>query len=32
MLQYTAVGMQNESRVALTRDDYWTDLRSSTTR
>ncbi len=27
-LQYTAVGIQNESHMALTIDDYWTDLRS----
>lgn len=26
MLQYTAVGIQNVSRMAITRDDYWTDL------
>jgi predicted amidohydrolase len=25
-LQYTAVGIQNESHMALTIDDYWTDL------
>jgi predicted amidohydrolase len=28
MLQYTAVGIQNESRMAVTRDDYWTDLKN----
>lgn len=26
MLQYTAVGLQNESRMATSRDDYWRDL------
>jgi len=26
MLQYTAVGIQNESRMAVTRDDYWADI------
>ena len=26
MLQYTAVGIQNISRMAVTRDDYWADL------
>jgi hypothetical protein len=25
-LQYTAVGIQNESHMAVTIDDYWTDL------
>ena len=25
-LQYTAVGIQNESHMAISRDDYWTDL------
>ena len=28
MLQYTAVGIQNESHMATSRDDYWTDLKS----
>jgi predicted amidohydrolase len=28
MLQYTAVGIQNESHMAVTREDYWTDLRN----
>jgi predicted amidohydrolase len=27
-LQYTAVGIQNESHMAITIDDYWTDLES----
>ena len=27
-LQYTAVGIQNESHMALTIDDYWTDLKA----
>ena len=26
VLQYSAVGIQNESRMALTRADYWADL------
>ena len=26
MLQYTAVGIQNESRMAISRDDYWADI------
>jgi len=26
VLQYTAVGIQNESRMAISRDDYWTDI------
>jgi predicted amidohydrolase len=28
MLQYTAVGIQNESHMATSRDDYWTDLKN----
>ncbi len=28
MLQYTAVGIQNESRMAVTRDEYWIDLKN----
>jgi len=28
MLQYTTVGIQNESHMATSRDDYWTDLRN----
>ena len=28
MLQYTAVGIQNESHMAVSRDDYWTDLKN----
>lgn len=28
MLQYTAVGIQNEPHMAVSRDDYWTDLKN----
>jgi hypothetical protein len=28
MLQYTAVGIQNESHMAVSRNDYWTDLKN----